>query len=156
MAMSDAQAVTGQLNDLDVTRWLAVVPHPYTYEDAVWFIAENLAGRFQSWSIFAGNELIGNVGAGTSHGYWLGRNHWGKGYATEAARAACGHHFESTDTDHIDTEYFFGNAASCNVLTKVGFVPTIIATAHCAALDKNVQAQQMILTRDRWKALNNA
>jgi RimJ/RimL family protein N-acetyltransferase len=156
MAMSDAQAVTEQLNDLDVTRWLAVVPHPYTYEDAVWFIRENLAGRAQSWSIFADDRLIGNVGAGDAHGYWLGKDHWGRGYATEAARAACGSHFANTDADHLDTEYFLGNAASCNVLTKVGFVPTTITTAHCAALDKEVQAQQMILTRDRWKALNNA
>jgi RimJ/RimL family protein N-acetyltransferase len=155
MALSDAQAVTDQLNDLDVTRWLAVVPHPYTNEDAVWFIGENLAGRAQSWSIFAGDDLIGNVGAGNAHGYWLGRDHWGQGFATEAARAACDYHFANTDDAQLETEYFLGNAASCNVLTKIGFLPTAITTAHCAALGKEVQAQQMVLTRDRWEALQN-
>lgn len=156
MVLSDAHAVAEQLNDIDVTRWLAVVPHPYTYDDALWFIGENLAGRVQSWSIFEGDRLIGNVGAGNAHGYWLGKDHWGRGFATEAARAACDYHFEHTDAEALNTEYFLGNAASCNVLTKVGFVPTICTTQHCKALGKDVAAQQMILTRDRWTTLQHA
>ena len=155
MAMSDADAVTRQLNDLDVTRWLAVVPYPYTRADAAWFIEENLAGRAQSWSIFAGDNLIGNVGGGDAHGYWLGKDHWGQGYATEAATAARDYHFQNTEADVMDSEYFIGNDASKNVLTKIGLLPTKMATAHCVALDKDVPAQQMILTRQRWEGLRD-
>jgi len=103
MIMSDAASVSAQLNNLDITRWLTVVPYPYTYEDAVWFINENFAGRAKSWSIFKDDTLIGNVGGGTAHGYWLGQEHWGLGYATEAASAACAYHFDTTKDHKSDS-----------------------------------------------------
>jgi RimJ/RimL family protein N-acetyltransferase len=156
MVMSDADAVVAQLNNLDVTRWLAVVPHPYTMDDAVWFIAENAAGRAKSWSIFKDDTLIGNIGGGAAHGYWLGQDHWGHGYATEAAMAACAYHFKATTDAEISSEYFIGNAGSQNVLRKLGFVPTALQTAHCVATGTDFPAQSMVLTRARWDSLHNA
>ncbi|MCK0121437.1 GNAT family N-acetyltransferase [Loktanella sp. F6476L] len=156
MALSDVDAIVPQLNNLDVTRWLSVVPYPYTKEDAIWFIEENLAGRAASWSIFKDDTLIGNVGGGDAHGYWLGQDHWGQGYATEAATAACAHHFATTDDVEITSNYFLGNVGSANVLGKLGFLPTVIGTSHCAATGADVQSQGMVLTRTRWESLHNA
>ncbi|HEX4847198.1 MAG TPA: GNAT family N-acetyltransferase, partial [Novosphingobium sp.] len=73
-------------------------------------------------------ELIGCVGLGEVEGevelgYWFARPHWGKGYATEAARAVLrlakvlGHR-------EIVAGHFIDNPASGKVLRKVGFVPT--------------------------------
>jgi len=155
MAMGDADAVTELLNNFAVTKWLAEVPYPYTCEDAVWFIGENLAGRVQSWSIFAGDTLIGNVGGGDAHGYWLGEPYWGKGYGTEAAIAARDFHFTQTAATEMESEYFVGNAASANILTKIGMVPTDTAIVECRARNAKVQAQRMILTRDRWEGLRH-
>lgn len=156
MVMSDVDAIVSQLNNLDVTRWLAVVPHPYTSDDAIWFINENAAGRAASWSIFKDDTLIGNIGGGSAHGYWVGQDHWGQGFATEAALAATAHHFNTTKDQVITSEYFIGNAGSENVLRKVGFLPTRIITAHCAATGLDVQAQGMVLTRTRWMGLRDA
>lgn len=156
MVMADADAVTAQLNTLDVSRWLTVVPYPYTRDDAVWFINEIAAGRAKAWAIYKDDTLIGSVGGGSSHGYWLGQAHWGHGYATEAAMAACAYHFDATEDAAITSEYFLGNAASQNVLRKIGFLPTDLRTTRCKATGEDVQAQGVILTRDRWKALHNA
>lgn len=153
MVHSDAEPVTALLNNLAVSRWLTVVPYPYTVADADWFIAENLAGRVLSWSIYADDTLIGNVGGGAALGYWLGEPYWGRGYGTEAAKAARDDHFENTDASAIHSEYFLGNAASAKILTKIGMIPTDIATTPCAALGTQVQAQRMKLTRDRWEAI---
>jgi RimJ/RimL family protein N-acetyltransferase len=156
MVMADAAAITAQLNNLNVTRWLAVVPHPYTVADAHWFIGENIAGRAASWSIFQDDTLIGNIGGGDAHGYWFGQEHWGQGYATEAAMAACAYHFDATDDVEITSEYFLGNVGSQNVLAKLGFLPTVVRTSHCAATGADVQSQGMLLTRARWESLHNA
>ena len=50
-------------------------------------------------------------------GYWLGRDHWGKGIATEALRA-----FLDVDTHRpLTARVANHNAASLRVLEKVGF-----------------------------------
>jgi RimJ/RimL family protein N-acetyltransferase len=43
-------------------------------------------------AIVAGDEVVGQIGSWSADGerevgYWIGREHWGKGYATEALRA---------------------------------------------------------------------
>jgi RimJ/RimL family protein N-acetyltransferase len=51
-------------------------------------------------------------------GYWLGRDHWGRGYATEALRA-----FLEVDPSRPMTAYVaVQNVASRRVLEKAGFV----------------------------------
>ena len=51
-------------------------------------------------------------------GYWLGRDHWGRGYATEALRA-----FLEVDPSRPMTAYVaVQNVASRRVLKKAGFV----------------------------------
>ncbi|MEY4160012.1 MAG: hypothetical protein RLZZ136_633 [Pseudomonadota bacterium] len=75
-----------------------------------------------------GARVIGCVGlsataTGAELGYWIGQDYWGRGYATEAARAVLrlartlGHR-------SLQATHFVDNPASAQVLCKVGFVPT--------------------------------
>ncbi len=82
---ADAPAIARLVGDFEVSRWLAVVPHPYTLEDALEFI-EHISGRWDR-AITRDGELIGVVGITTSLGYWLGQPFWGCGYMSEAAGA---------------------------------------------------------------------
>lgn len=152
MAMSDVEMIVAGLNNMNVVKWLTVVPYPYTADDARWFITENLEGRVRSWSIWAGDDLVGNAGIEGALGYWLAEPFWGHGYATEAAIAARDYHFASTDADLLTSEYFHGNAGSAKVLGKIGLTPTGDHTAHCKATGQAVQATAMQMTRKDWEA----
>ena len=54
--------------------------------------------------------------------YGVRRDRWGRGYATEAARACVSHGFEQLLLDRIVADVDPENSASVRVLEKVGFV----------------------------------
>jgi RimJ/RimL family protein N-acetyltransferase len=53
-------------------------------------------------------------------GWRLGRAHWGRGYATEAATAVLAFGFERVGLDRIVSVHAAGNDASGNVMRKIG------------------------------------
>jgi len=89
----------------DVARWLAVLPYPYTMQNAEEFYSdmENAAAcgdpEFYANATRADNLLIGGISlhhpprgknaaeGDVEIGYWLGEDYWGRGFMTEAARA---------------------------------------------------------------------
>jgi RimJ/RimL family protein N-acetyltransferase len=54
-------------------------------------------------------------------GYRFGKGHWGKGYATELAKASAAYGFEKLALDRLVAVSFPGNKASRKVLSKTGF-----------------------------------
>lgn len=79
------------------------------------------SGEFLGWS---GLKRVLTTHNGHQDYYDLGyrflRSHWGKGYATESARASLDYGFETLGLSVIYGETELGNTASQNVLTKVG------------------------------------
>ncbi len=72
-------------------------------------------------------ELIGGIGLSITArhrrghlGYWFGVDHWGRGYATEAAQAVLRYGFEVLDLHRIEAAHWPRNPASGRVLTKIG------------------------------------
>ena len=53
-------------------------------------------------------------------GYRLGKQYWGKGYATEALRAVIAYLFEQTTVNRIDAVTWRENSASARVMEKAG------------------------------------
>ncbi|WFL77754.1 GNAT family N-acetyltransferase [Altererythrobacter arenosus] len=53
-------------------------------------------------------------------GWRLGKAHWGKGYATEAATAALAFAIESPDIEEIVSICQVGNGASTSIMKKIG------------------------------------
>jgi RimJ/RimL family protein N-acetyltransferase len=118
------------INDERVVCNLATVPWPYTMDDAMAFAARPqermLPHFFITLPTSDGAKLIGSIGlarlgAEVELGYWIARQYWGQGYASEAARAVLrlaatlGHR-------RIVARHFADNPASGRVLAKVGFV----------------------------------
>lgn len=69
--------------------------------------------------------VVGLAGAPASLAYFLDPDHWGRGYATEAARAfvgACFARFRGLDV--IAADHFADNPGSGRVLQKLGFRST--------------------------------
>lgn len=150
---TDAADIVAAINDLEVSRWLTVVPYPYTLDDAQWFIDECLSGRERSWAITLSGEdrVLGMIGGRDSLGYWLRREDWGKGILSEAAPVVVAHLLDQEGSGPIRSEYFLGNARSAAVLYRLGFKDTDQREVTCRATGKLVRSQQVALSRADWR-----
>ena len=147
----DVQAIIYGINDIEISKWLTVVPHPYTEQDALYFMNTIIpSAEGVHYAIDAGEGLIGVIGIDPRLGYWLRRDAHGHGYMTEAARAVISTYFAETDMP-LGSGYFLGNTASRNVLWKLGFCETYCEAVTCRATDQQVTLQNMQLTREQWK-----
>lgn len=125
----DTRELAAAIGDEGVVRNLVRVPWPYGAEDAQAFVTQPHEARFPRFLITlpsaSGTRLIGGAGlhrdgSETTLGYWIARDHWGHGYATEATRAlvclagVLGHR-------GLVADHFADNPASGRVLRKAGF-----------------------------------
>lgn len=55
-------------------------------------------------------------------GYWIGRDYWGQGYCTEAARAVLRYAFEERGVHKVVGRHLSRNSASGRVMEKIGMV----------------------------------
>lgn len=152
--LSDASACAAHLNNIEISKWLGVVPFPYTEQDAVEFITEYTGDFPQSAFIFDGGTLVGGIGISKELGYWLAPEAWGKGYATEAATALIDFYFAQNNVDHILSGYHSGNVRSKNVLVKLGFKPSGARTNVPRSTGKETLLFEVTLTRSDWEARN--
>ena len=109
---------------------LSRLPHPYDESHGRDFV-ENIARGPEefAWSILLQGSYIGTMGLHLlpdqlpELGYWLGQPYWGHGYATEAAQAVVAA-ARIAGYRALRSRALLTNAASRNVLRKVGFIET--------------------------------
>ena len=139
----DAPALFRAIGDERIVRNLATAPWPYRPEDAEAWLATERGPCEPSLLVFrrtdSAPELIGAVGFGRKpggeidFGYWIGRYHWGRGYATEAGRAVLKAARHSLRLKRLHAGHFLDNPASGRVLAKLGFRPTGRIVPHYSA-----------------------
>ena len=89
LGIADKEQLIDLIGDFRVSKTVSNVPHPYTDEDAEYWLNSVNTSEFKL-SIFRNSVLIGGIGLTPEDdgywefGYWLGFEYWGKGYATEA------------------------------------------------------------------------
>lgn len=134
---SDVKDIIRNLSDLKVTKWLLVVPYPYTKKDALWYInhhKEKLKKKprtdYGYWiELKETHEVIGGIGLGKidfsagvgTVGYWLGTKFHRKGYGSEALKALLDLGFKKLKLNRIEAGVFVGNPSSGLLLEKYGF-----------------------------------
>ncbi len=128
----DATDIARAANDPQVAANLRdTFPSPYTPADARDWIAMPRAHPLQGLVIVRDGRVIGAIGLdpgadvhrhGAELGYWLGVEHWGAGYMSEAVAALCDHAFATTRFQRLYAVVFGGNPASDRVLQKCGFI----------------------------------
>ncbi len=162
---ADAAAVTAGLGHWDVTRMLARAPHPYRLEHAVDWLQRTIEDRLTGTNVYfivdAGDGAIGCVGlhrlhapeTGSNFGYWLSQAAWGRGYATEAGRAALAYAFDVAGLDAVRSGVFADNFASLRVQDKLGFSETGRSKVFCLARGVEADHIDTILTRARFQSL---
>jgi RimJ/RimL family protein N-acetyltransferase len=149
--------------DIRVAQNTARIPHPYSQADAEAFIAQtNGADGDVAFAItLADDTLIGMAGFATLRGahpeigYWLGVPYWGRGYATEAARAVIDHAFSGCELELLEAGARVSNPASRRVLEKCGFQWTGVGLYRIRAIRSSAPFDRFRLDRRLWAAIRS-
>lgn len=159
----DADALVEHLADFEVSRWLALVPHPYRAADAERFVARKLAPAPEDdhfgLAVELDGRLVGGLGvAGASTrpslGYWLGRPFWGRGLMTEAVGALIGFLFGRIRLERLESGVFVGNEASLAIQRRLGFEFVGESPVFSVARGETVTHIDTLLTRRRYDEIN--
>ncbi|WP_346296039.1 GNAT family N-acetyltransferase [Rhodopseudomonas sp. P1] len=158
--LADVQAIASLANDRRVVEMTRRMPFPYTRDDAARFVTALPKSSDSVFLIEAEDfEPIGLVGVDWSDrdapelGYWLGVQHWGNGYATEAARAVIDFAFEVHSAKQMISAARVINPASRNVLEKCGFQWTGVELHRFESIGSSTPVDCFRLTRGVWSSL---
>jgi [ribosomal protein S5]-alanine N-acetyltransferase len=130
---SDAKVITPMLNDRAV--WLNLsdrIPHPYLLEHGRDFVEfASKPDPPQHLAITVNDTPVGGIGitpglginrVSAEMGYWLGRDHWRKGYGGAALAAMTAYVASNFELTRIFALVFTHNASSARLLEKCGYV----------------------------------
>lgn len=132
---ADARAKAEQLIPAFIAAWRDPGYGP-------WAVVERASGRLIG---HAGLRLLPELGGETEILYMLDSDCWGRGYATEAAEAACRYGFETLGLDHLIALALPENAGSIRVMQKLGM------TAEGPFEAFGVAGLRYTLSRAQWR-----
>jgi RimJ/RimL family protein N-acetyltransferase len=151
----DFEAYARICADPEVMRYLG--GKPFTRTEA-WRHMAFLVGHWQlrgysHWAVEekASGSLVGRLGffnpagwPGFELGWTLGRESWGKGYATEGARRALSYAFTEMNKDHVISLIHPDNRASIRVAERLG--ETLEGEAEILGIGVQVYG----IDREKW------
>jgi len=151
----DAPALAAAIGDERVARGLATVPWPYRSSDAEAFLAQPRDPILPSFlitertteapQIVGGCRLCRRASGAVELGFWVAREHWGRGIATEAGAAVI-NIARTLRLPVLEAAHFLDNQASARVLEKLGFDSTgLVAPRLCIGRGEQVPARLMRL-----------
>jgi ribosomal-protein-alanine N-acetyltransferase len=148
--LDDALAIFDEYaQDPLVTKYLTWKPH-FAQEDTLFF----LEGCLENWeqknefnfviNKKSSNEILGMAKLALTNqephiGYVLAQKHWGKGYATEVARAMIEYVFSSTPFQKVFAFCDIDNRASARVMEKADM--HFVETKHGYIIHPNISAE---------------
>ncbi|MBO0663245.1 GNAT family N-acetyltransferase [Jiella sp. MQZ9-1] len=162
LALGDAPTVAKLLDDYDIVKMLSRLPWPYSLDDAESFIADHGEETVFAICVKASGGLVGLCGLQPDEtrmdrgelGFWIGRPHWGNGYATEAAHAAIDYGFTALRLNEITVNCRVINDASRRVIWKCGFRFRGNGMIDTVAAGR-VAAEHFVLDRSCWRSLKS-
>lgn len=137
-SIHDVDDLVEGLNNIEVSKWMAFVPHPYTKQDAerwIMYCLENAKkGADRTSYAFAielksERKVIGGVSLdkidrfhGTAGGgIWINADYHGKGYGTEALGRRNEFAFMELGLRRLENGFFEGNELSFKMQEKLGY-----------------------------------
>jgi RimJ/RimL family protein N-acetyltransferase len=163
----DVGQLTLGLNDLELAKWLAFVPHPYSTSHAKDWIRRcqeisnagirPIAYEF-AVEIRAEQRVIGGVSlnkidweTGTGGGgIWIAKPYQGCGYGRETFEAKIRFAFFKLGLTKLINGYFDGNENSRAMQSKLGYRHVAQVTGHCMADGRQTIEHVTTLLRSDW------
>ena len=156
----DLDAFASFLADPEVMRYLggSTVTRDEAWRNMARGAGQWLLRGFGAWAVVRkeDNALMGRVGLlypegwpGLEVGWTLGRPYWGKGYASEAARAALNYGFLTQNVDRLISLIDPENKPSQDVARRIGEVKGERRTHEIAGQPYTFDVWYM--TREMWR-----
>ncbi len=154
----DAARIAEVAGVWELASMTARIPYPYSEEQAHQWIGGSAPGEFVRGIELQGT-LIGCCGfmpiaresegnhdeQSVEIGYWIGKDYWGRGFATEAATAIVAE-CKRRGFSHLHAGHFHDNPASARVLIKLGF-------KHVGHKDWWGEARQCNIRAERYEMI---
>jgi RimJ/RimL family protein N-acetyltransferase len=162
-APSDAPEVQRLAGAREIADTTKRIPHPYRDGVAEAWIATHAAlheaNRALTLAIERrGAALLGAIdlrleeeNSNAEIGYWIRVDEWGRGYATEAARAVIDHGFAALGLHRIWAGHFERNPASGRVLEKLGMAREGVLRAHVRKWGRFENLVVRAILRPEWE-----
>ena len=131
----DLQAIVSLAGRREIADTTISIPHPYTEQDGLdWIQAAqgnpvttrrvHLVMTLRSTQQIVGAIALREIDATHGQaelGMWVGVDHWGHGYATEAVATLVRHAFQVMGLNRVYAHHMLRNPSSGRVLEKAGF-----------------------------------
>ncbi|NBB16740.1 GNAT family N-acetyltransferase [Caulobacter sp. SLTY] len=154
-APGDESRLAELMADYAIARMTSRVPHPYSLADAAAFVEKvqgNDPAKDHNFVIETEDDgMVGGIGFFTPPGeplevgYWIGRDWWGRGFASEALQGALAWAKASWRKRYVVAGHFSDNPASGAVLCKAGFLYTgEVQLKHSLARGEEAATRMMV------------
>ncbi len=155
----DVDDVWAYASDPEVARYRPL-PEPYTRNHAAEFVDRQMRTDWSTNSEFAvvyGRRVIGGISLhlNPEHetaelGYMLGKRWWGRGLATEAARAVVDWGFQRFKLHKVYARAHVDNKPSWRVMEKLGMTREGVLRGHWKMRDEHVDLVYYAVFHDEW------
>jgi [ribosomal protein S5]-alanine N-acetyltransferase len=164
LTLDDAPRFQQLAGRREIADTMVSIPHPCSEQQAKDWITAHTDACAQGKSVIFAIEskqemqLIGTAGlrdidqehCRAEMGMWIGVEWWGRGYATEAARAILDHGFESLGLNRIYDHHMVRNPASGRVLEKIGMMKEGLLRQPVRKWGKFEDVVVFAIVRDDW------
>lgn len=159
--LGDVDDVLAYAGDPEWSRYLHALPRSYTQADAERFVARQILmdrSTHPCWAVSLDGRVVGgiNLRLNEKHrlgeiGYSIGRTHWRRGYATEAATAVVHEAFDRLAwLGRVRAFADARNAASHRVLIKLGMTKEGVLRRNRIERDEATDETWFGVLREEW------
>lgn len=158
------------LSNYKVSKWLALVPYPYTKKDAhewINYCKQNSKSKNRNYyfaiELKSERKVIGGIGIDKINkfhgigggGFWINAKYHGQGYGTEALAAKLDFAFNKLGLRRLESGFFKGNKPSLNLQKKFGYKVEGLRRKgfKCKADGKLKDEYITALLKEDWKQL---
>jgi len=138
--------------------------NPHTLEYCEKFVSNAVMAPWEDsprFSIVFNSKVVGGMGLFIQRidkraelGYSMAKEHWNKGFATEAAQAVVRWGFDELDLDKIYAHADAGNQRSWKVMEKLGMTREGVFRSHSLVRGKRRDDVQYGILKEEWLADN--